>query len=81
MRHRIPRISMVLATGFLLAFILGFNAGPASASAGDCIHATCSGITSCKKLKRGCDLVSDSFTATRSDSDGTVRGGVCNACF
>lgn len=81
MQHRNTTLTIALAAAFAVAFSVGVTSRPAQASAGDCIHATCSGAKSCKKLQRGCGFVNGTFKATSRDDDGNITGGTCNACF
>lgn len=53
---------------------------PDTVAAGDCLDASCSGATSCKWLKKGCNFINGNFNCTRSDS-GACTSGTCKKCF
>jgi len=71
-----------LALAALLAVGLGSASAAASDATGeDCINSTCSGVTSCAKLKRACSYGGGTFVAKTRDKNGDTTSGTCQICY
>lgn len=71
-----------VALAALIAVGLGSASAAASGSTGeDCINSSCSGVTSCAKLKRACSYGGGTFVAIARDKNGDTTSGTCQICY